>query len=901
MIKKSALIVALFSVTVYSSFAQTYGGVPESFSKNFLTQVIPSVKTPEIDVATLLAEDALNVDKNVPYRFGYNHFVNIKASQQGIWESLSNGDKIWRMKIECPEAFSINISFSNFNIPPGAQLFLYDENKTHILGAYTSQNITPDYFLGTDLLPGSVMIIEYDEPAFVPFHGELEIYRITHGYRDAFNFAKSYGDAGSCQTNINCPAGVNWQVTKKAVVCIVDGGEICTGAMIADVPHSGTPYFLTANHCIQGATVSTWVFRFNWEAPGCSNQNGPTNQTVNGCVLRANKTSSDFALLELNNIPPQSYGAFYAGWNRQNVADLMSIGIHHPSGDIKKISFDNNPCTSTSWGGTPANSHWMVDWDGGQCTEPGSSGSPLFDQDHRIIGQLHGGASACGSTDMTDEYGKFWMSWDYGTTNATQLKHWLDPQNIGNLTEDGYDPWAPTDTINLAMQSFNTTGASICLGDTVVPAFTVKNTGLNDITSFNIQYHLDGAAYQNFVWNGSLVHNAIATVTLPSFVPSAGSHNYWVHISSVNGNAGDQEIVDDTLQTSFTVISGLHLQIVLTTDNNATQTSMDIKNSNGTIVNSWTGFANNTTYSLYACLDSGCYTYTIYDTGGNGICCTNGNGHFHVTDEAGHVIADGGTFTSSSSKQFCLGVPVSSAFTIVDNTICLGKPITTSNTSLNAYTYQWSLTGPATQTSSNLTFNYTPVQPGTYTLTLIADNGGSYDTSLQTITVFPVQTLNTTNTQASSSTATDASINLTVVGGTSPFTYHWSANANGATTQDLNNIAAGVYCVTVTDANNCTKTTCVTVPYFEGLAELYFESVKIFPNPANTEIEIDLGGIKLNSLILFDETGRKISVINAEKNNHIYFDFKTVASGVYFLQGENEIGTFTRKIIVMHS
>ncbi len=892
----SLLLLIIISASL-PSLAQTFGGIPASFSKTLLTASVPAQVMPAVDVDVLLKQDALMRGKDVPYRFGFNHFVTINADQQGNWVLLPSGEKIWRLKIVCPDALSINISFSNFNIPPGAKLFLYTPDKSVVLGAYTSDNITADYFFGTDLIQGSEVIMEYDEPAFPAFHGQLDIYRITHGYRDAFDFAKSYGQSGSCQTNINCPAGANWQLTKKAVVCIVDGGEICTGAMIADVPHSGTPYFLTANHCITGATVSTWVFRFNWESAGCANQNGPTNQTVNGSTLKANKASSDFALLQLNNIPPQAYGVYYAGWNRQNVADISSIGIHHPSGDIKKISFDNNPCTSTSWGGTPANSHWKVDWDGGQCTEPGSSGSPLFNQDHQIIGQLHGGASACGSSDMTDEYGKFWMSWDLGTTNATQLKHWLDPNNSGNVTEDGYDPWAPTDTINLSLVNFTSTGASVCLGDTVVPAFTVKNLGIDTITTFNIEYHLDAATTQNYSWNGSLPHNATTVIVLPSFIPVAGNHNFWVHVSSVNALGSDEQPADDTLETAFTVISGLHLTVALTTDNNASQTSISIKNSLGVVVNSWTAFANNTSYNLNACLDSGCYTFNINDTGGDGICCTNGNGHFHVTDEAGHVIADGGTFTTTYSKQFCLGVQVSSLYSVPDNSICLGKPIVTTNSSVNAYYYNWSLVGPLTQTSSSPVFSYTPTQPGTYTLTLIANNGGSYDTSSQTIIVYPVQDLSYQNTQASSSTATDASINLTVSGGTAPFTYHWN---NNATTQDLSGIAAGLYCVTVTDANSCTKSTCVTVPFFEGLTELYFSSIKIFPNPANDELEIDLGGIKLNSIILFDETGRKISASFTQKNNSVYFDLKNVAAGVYFLQGENEVGTFTRKIIVLH-
>ena len=891
-----SLLLTILTFSVLQSKAQTFGGVPQSFSKKFLSNNIPAKSMAPVDVDALMAEDALNTGKDIPYRFGYNHYVNINADQQGLWETLPNGDKVWRMKIVCPDALSINLAFDQFNIPQGAKLFLYTPDKNYVVGSYTNENIQEDFQFGTDLIPGSEVIVEYNEPAFPSFHGQLNIFRITHGYRDMFKYAKAFGDAGSCNVNVNCTQGANWQTEKKAVAIIIVGGSgACTGAMIADVPHSGTPYFLSANHC--GTTgTSTWVFRFNYESPGCTNVNGPTNQSVNGATLKANKASSDFTLLQLSNIPPQSYGVYYAGWNRGTAASTSSTCIHHPSGDIKKITFDYGTATNSSWAGTPANSHWHCTWDLA-VTEGGSSGSPLFDQNHRIVGQLHGGASYCGGPDLSDEYGKFSLSWDLGTTNATQLKHWLDPNNTGNMTEDGFDPWAPIDTINLSLLNFNSTGASVCLGDTVVPAFTVKNLGIDTIITFNIQYHLDGAANQNYIWNGSLPHNATATITLPSFVPTTGIHNYWVHVSSVNAMGSDEQPADDTLETSFTVISGMHLAVTLTTDNNGGQTSINIKNSAGTIVNSWTAFSNNTTYNLNACLDSGCYTFTINDAGGDGICCTNGNGHFHAEDEAGHVIADGGTFTSVVTKQFCLGVPVTAAFTVVDNTICQGKSINTSNTSVNAYYYSWTLTGPATQTGTSTTFSYSPSMAGTYVLTLIANNGGSYDTSFQTITVFPVQTVNYSNTQASSSTAADASINLSIVGGTSPFTFHW---ANGATTEDLSNITAGTYCVTVTDANACTKSTCITVPFFAGLTELYFSSIKVFPNPANNELEIDLGGIKLNSIYLFDETGRKISASYNEKNSNIYFDLKNVAAGVYFLQGENEVGTFTRKIIVLH-
>ncbi|MBU1983573.1 carboxypeptidase regulatory-like domain-containing protein, partial [bacterium] len=200
-----------------------------------------------------------------------------------------------------------------------------------------------------------------------------------------------------------------------------------------------TPYFLTANHCL--GSHSSWVFMFNYESPGCPNQNGPTNQTVANATLRANNAASDFALLQLSSPVPLTYNPYYSGWSREDVAATNSVGIHHPRGDIKKISFDDNPPVSDRYLGNSgvANSHWkIVQWDDG-TTEGGSSGSPLYDQNHRITGQLHGGYASC--TSLTpDWYGKFSMSWDYGSSPSTRLRDWLDAANTGVMVLDGIDP-----------------------------------------------------------------------------------------------------------------------------------------------------------------------------------------------------------------------------------------------------------------------------------------------------------------------------------------------------------------------------------------------------------------------------------------------------------------------------
>src|SRR5690606_26258819 len=115
--------------------------------------------------------------------------------------------------------------------------------------------------------------------------------------------------------------------------------------------------------------------------------NGTTAQTVSGSSLRARRNASDFMLFELSVQPPASYEVYYAGWSNVDVAASSAVAVHHPAGDVKKISFENDALFSDGYFGSSGNDHWRVDdWDDG-TTEGGSSGSPLFDQNHRVIGQ----------------------------------------------------------------------------------------------------------------------------------------------------------------------------------------------------------------------------------------------------------------------------------------------------------------------------------------------------------------------------------------------------------------------------------------------------------------------------------------------------------------------------------
>lgn len=220
-----------------------------------------------------------------------------------------------------------------------------------------------------------------------------------------------------------------------------DNTRLCSGFLINNVRQDQIPYFMVAEHCLS-PDYETWLFIFNYQSPGCDNIDGPLNQGISGASLVAKHHATDFALLQLSTTPPVGYEVYYAGWSALNTPPSSSATIHHPRGDIKKISIDNDPAVSSSWPGTPPHSHWKVlDWDLG-TTEVGSSGSPLFNQNHQAVGWLHGGAAACGNDDP-DWYGKLSFAWYYGGTPAERLKDWLDPDNSGTLTLAGLDPNRP--------------------------------------------------------------------------------------------------------------------------------------------------------------------------------------------------------------------------------------------------------------------------------------------------------------------------------------------------------------------------------------------------------------------------------------------------------------------------
>jgi lysyl endopeptidase len=428
---------------------------------------------------------------------------------------------------------------------------------------------------------------------------------------------------------------------------------------------------LTANHCYSDPT--NWIFRFNWQAAACNNpSSSPTFQSLSGSVLRSRRTPSDFCLVEITgglqaNTVPLSYNPYFSGWNRGNTAPTSTVSIHHPSGDIKKIAFDDAAAiASQGMGSSEANSTWTVEWDRNTTTEGGSSGSPLFDQNHRIIGQLWGGGASCSNLSSPDYYGRVYSSWEpTNSTSANQLKYWLDPNNSGAEFIDGYDPSNAT-PIQVDAGIANPQGVSgtFC-GAEVTPSFSLQNNGEQTLTSATITYSFDSAPGQIYNWTGNLPQWQSVVVSLPTATLTAGNHTFSANVSSPNAGQADENSNNNSVSSTFNVvIGGQTVNLNLTLDCYGSETSWELQDENTTAIYFGTGYLDDEPGLITEpwCLNDGCYTYVIMDSYGDGLlggfwCGQDGSVSIDVQGVTLAAIPEeDADFGDQTTLEFCIGV-----------------------------------------------------------------------------------------------------------------------------------------------------------------------------------------------------------------------------------------------------
>jgi hypothetical protein len=656
----AALWVAAFAAVAPLAAQISYGGAPR---RDLPTDGLPVHDFGSVDRGALAAEDAVTDSyKEVPWRFGVEHVADIGTERGGAWTAV-DGAPVWRTVVRCLGAQSISVRFDRFSVPKGGQVFLWATDGSGFLGAFDHRSMKPWGGLAVGVLAGEELVVEYRGPqGSAPEAADLHIDLVVHGYRgivpahtDDDADRGPYGTSGACNINVNCPEGALWATEKRSVALILQGGfAVCSGALVNTTLNDGTPYFLTADHCL--GNPGNWVYVFNHESATCAGSTGPTNATVSGGSLVANNGGSDFALILLDETPPASYNVQYAGWDASGTAPVNATGIHHPSGDVKKICFDEDGPTQGNQGGAAV---WYIsEWEAG-VTEGGSSGSPLFDQNHRIIGQLYGGFAACAgavNNGQADWYGRFNVSWNTGSTAATRLRDWLDPANSGITAVDGWPDGAVSYANDGAVGITGLPDEVLCGGGSITPSVTLTNFGTEVLTQATLTWSLNGSVPVEVAWSGSLAQFASTSVALPTMALADGVNALDVALTSANGQT-DENAANNIASAEVSAFIGptFTYSLVLTLDDYGSETTWEVRRL-GNVVYSGGPYEDDlggTEVVVDLCLEDGCYILEISDSWGDGMCCEFGNGGWELLDPAGAVVASGGQFTDSETEQFC--------------------------------------------------------------------------------------------------------------------------------------------------------------------------------------------------------------------------------------------------------
>jgi len=321
---KSLLITLIVGCVLLIPTAEAqiqHGGTPYSFENDVPGQ--PPVETMRpVDVEALLAEDQADRHSGqpIPPRFGTALDVNLSLNNSGRWTELPDGSRLWRLRIATQGAHSINLIFDQYQLPPGGELFIYNQDRSTVLGAFTEANNKEHGRFSTLPVEGAVITLEYYEPADQQGVTGLSVSQVIHAYRSTFApkaqpTKSGFGDSGGCNINVNCREGDDWKKEKRSVamVLIDQNTRWCSGALVSHEPRTLSPYFLSAFHCgdldDNGSLssgeiddIETWLYWFNYESSSCSNPSGePGHDGMSGATYRAGNQASDFLLVELNN------------------------------------------------------------------------------------------------------------------------------------------------------------------------------------------------------------------------------------------------------------------------------------------------------------------------------------------------------------------------------------------------------------------------------------------------------------------------------------------------------------------------------------------------------------------------------------------------------------------------
>ena len=375
--------------------------------------------------------DAVAPNPQLPM-MGVERSLDRVAQNAGEWLALEDGTAVWRMAVQSDGASGVRVHFRDFAVG-GGSVWVYSEDRSQVYGPYTGAGADGSGEFWSHAVFADSAVVEYlaeQRTETVPF----SVNRIAH-----LLASEQTMSAGSCELDVMCyspwagiSSGVGMYIFQSG-----GGTYACSGSLVNNSANDAKPYFLTANHCISTQAMAQTVEVFwkyqsascNGAAPSLSNS--PT--TLGGTYLTsANIENGDFSLMLLAYLPNNSL-TFY-GWNSSATALGMggpAVGMHHPQADYTRIVFGVREPDATVQIGSDvaaASMFYQIQATAG-VIEAGSSGSPLFTPDERVIGTLtYGpGGSACSINPFVAGYARF-------STAYPSLSKYLSPTGISGVT-----------------------------------------------------------------------------------------------------------------------------------------------------------------------------------------------------------------------------------------------------------------------------------------------------------------------------------------------------------------------------------------------------------------------------------------------------------------------------------
>ncbi len=380
----------------------------------------------------------------------FAELVEVKTDvlEFGSYDTLNNGIVLIRMGVKAEKAHSLSMVFTPFYLAHGVTLFVYSPTTDQVKGGLNFRNNKPSGVMPIETIHNDSLIIELQVIRGVDDIGNITLDRVgveppkLKGLKSGTD--PWYHSSEKCNVDVNCVLDSNIQLMKNSVCrLLINGSERCSGTLVNNVREDETPFILTARHCVSSQTESdATVFYFNYEEIECKGQYNEFYGSISGADLLSETPNLDFALLKLQDNIPARFKPVYAGWDA-NVDEVdSSYAMHHPNGDVMKVSKDTDPLEIVSYGDRIYDRYtfWQLEHYDYGTTQQGSSGCALFDaKTNRVVGTLTGGGAPCAYL-IKDAYQMFSHSWDDYSYYREQLATYLDPEREGIKELDYHQP-----------------------------------------------------------------------------------------------------------------------------------------------------------------------------------------------------------------------------------------------------------------------------------------------------------------------------------------------------------------------------------------------------------------------------------------------------------------------------